>query len=108
MDKRRHFKESDSHQEMILKDANGTRGYSYVGKKIENTVARGEIQKCPKCNENTLIKDVRMWRSTGAGLICDICAGVKCGRIVANDNYEVLKVRSDFSVELSEHLKKKR
>jgi hypothetical protein len=82
-----------------------SRGYSYVGKRVGDEVRYGVVEICPKCKSRMLIKDVNKWRNTGAGLICDICAGTKNGRIVANDNYEVLKVKSKYEVELPERLK---
>ena len=107
MDNERCSNESDSNQEIDLQYKDHTRGYSYVGKQIGNDIPGKEIQRCPKCNAKVLIRDVRKWRNTGAGLICDVCAGVKPGKIVANDNYEVLKVNSDHSVVLPERLRKK-
>ena len=106
MDSTGYSNKSDTHQELILKNEDCMRGYSYVGKQVRNDVTGGVIEKCSKCNTRILIKDVRKWRLAGAGLICNICAGVKPGRVVTNDNYEVLKVKSNGSVVLPERLKK--
>ena len=108
MDKKRHNKESEPYQELVLGQGDCGREYSYVGKQVGNDITAGEILPCPKCNTRTLIKDVRKWRLTGAGLICNVCAGVKHGRIVANDNYEVLEVRSGGIVVLPERFRGER
>lgn len=82
-----------------------SRGYSIVGKRVGSDIKGTVVLICPNCNQRTLVTNVSKWRNTGAGLICDVCAGTKTGRIVANDNYEVLKVKSHYEVQLPERLK---
>ena len=89
-----------------MEEKNLSRGYLFVGKRVGDWVRWGVVEICPNCKSRTLINDVNKWRLTGAGLICDICAGTKPGRIVANDNYEVLTVKSNYEVELPERLKR--
>jgi hypothetical protein len=79
--------------------------YSYVGKRVGDKIKSGVIEICPKCKSRIQIKDVNKWRNTGAGLICNVCSGTKPGQIVANDNYEVLKLKSKYEVELPERFK---
>jgi hypothetical protein len=106
MDRSKYGQPSDPYLELMLKDEGQGCGYLYVGKQVTNDIAKGEsIHKCPNCKASTVIKNVRKWRSTGAGLICDVCANTKPNCIVADDNYEVLKVKSDYRVVLPKRLK---
>jgi hypothetical protein len=52
-----------------------------------------------------LVGDILKWRNTGAILICNVCAGTKAGRIVANDNYEILKIGPGHRVVIPERFK---
>ncbi|GEM_PF-4678025 len=81
--------------------------YAYVGKRIRDEIKYGVIELCPKCKSRTIIQDVNKWRNTGAGLICNVCSGAKPGQIVANDNYEVLKLKSKYKVEIPDRFKTK-
>jgi hypothetical protein len=81
--------------------------YSYVGKRVGDKIKSGVIEICPKCKSRIQINDVNKWRNTGAGLICNVCSGAKPGEIVANDNYEVLKLKSKYKVETPERFKTK-
>ena len=105
MNRAMYKKESDPFQVLMLKDCDWGRGYSYVGKQVGNNCTEGLIQQCNCCKAPTLIRDVQKWRSTGAGLICHICSGVKPGNIVADDNYEILKVIDKNQVLLPKRLK---
>ena len=91
---------------MIPKEES-SRGYSYVGKRVGDEIRDGVVEICPKCKSRMLIKDVNKWRNTGAGLICNVCSGTKPGRIVANDNHEVLKLKSKYEIELPKRFKTK-
>jgi hypothetical protein len=93
-----HEKSSNPYLQSMLKNEGQGRGYSYVGKRVRKEFTYGVIQKCPNCKARIAIKNVHKWRSTGAGLICNVCANTKPDRIVANDNYEVLKVTPDYKV----------
>ena len=93
-----HEKHSNPHPKSILRDEEQGRGYSYVGKRVRKEFTYGVIQKCPNCKARIAIKNVRKWHYTGAGLICNVCANTKPDCIVANDNYEVLKVTHDYKV----------
>ena len=88
-----------------MEKENLSREYSIVGKRVGSNIKGTFIHTCHNCNERTLVTNVNKWRNTGAGLICDVCAGTKPGCIVANDNYEILKVKSNYEVELPERLK---
>jgi hypothetical protein len=92
----------------MIRNEEPSRGYSYVGKRVGDEVRSGVVEICPNCKSRALIKDVNKWRNTGAGLICDVCAGTKSGRIAANDNYEILKVKSNNEVVLPERFKQER
>ena len=105
MDRLKYGQPSDPYLEFMLKDEGPGRGYSYVSKQVSNFITVGLFQKCPNCKARTKVTNVRKWQFTGAGLICNVCANTKPNRIVANDNYEVLKVKSKYRVVLPERLK---
>lgn len=106
MDRTIYKKASDPFQLLILKNLEWGYGYLYVSRRVDNDFPAGVKHTCPNCGSTMLIRDVRKWRSTGAGLICNICSGAKPGQIVSNDNYEVLKIGPNNNVIIPTRLKK--
>lgn len=90
--------------------------YSYVGmrldapacfllklhRKLLRYLMMSVEKECPRCGEKMVVINNHVWRMTGAGLICELCAGAKYGSIVAEDNLEILRIGKNYEPILPE------